>query len=240
VTPNRPAGASDRPRALLLDMDGTLVQSEHLWGQAESAVMAELMVPWTDLDRSHVIGGPLERVVAYMIGKSEGEHDHDDVARRLLSHVEERFRSENLQWSDGMVQLLNECDAREIPVALVTASTRRLTAIVVDELDRQLRRTVFSAVVTADDVSRSKPAPDPYVLAAHRLAQAPEDCLAIEDSPTGLLSARRAGCRVLDIERMGSPQSNDAVFLDELWRVADDADDSTGFANDEGNPGRPR
>lgn len=239
MTPIRPALASDSARALLLDMDGTLVQSEHLWGQAESAVMAELKVPWTVLDRTHVIGGPLERVVAYMIGKSAGEHDHDEVARRLLSHVEERFKCETLQWTDGMVQLLNECDALEIPVALVTASTRRLTAIVVDEIDRQLRRTVFKAVVTADDVNRSKPAPDPYLLAAHRLAQTPKHCLAIEDSPTGLLSARRAGCRVLDVERMGSPQPNGALLLDVLWGAAKDASNSTGVANDEGNTGSP-
>jgi len=217
-------------------MDGTLVQSEHMWGEAERAVMAELGVDWSEGDRAHVLGGPLERVVAYMIGKSEGEHDHDEVGLRLLSHVEAQFRSERLQWTDGMLALLDECSAHLIPVALVTASTRRLAAIVVDEIDRQFGRTVFHAVVTADDVVRSKPAPDPYLLAAQRLALPPDLCLAIEDSPTGLLSAQRAGCRVIDVERLTRLASSGASTMNALWGNAEEWAESAGFANDDGHP----
>jgi len=236
VTAIRTSSATSSPHGLLLDMDGTLVQSEHMWGEAERAVMAELGLDWDDSDRAHVLGGPLERVVAYMIGKSEGEHDHDDVGSRLLSHVETQFRSETLQWTDGMVALLDECRRRHIPAALVTASTRRLAAIVVDEIDRQLGLPVFRAVITADDVDRSKPAPDPYLLAAHRLALSPEVCLAIEDSPTGLLSATRAGCRVIEIEHMCTLASSGAPIVDALWRDAAYPSELTGLTNDDGHP----
>lgn len=234
MTAIRTSSAMSSPQGLLLDMDGTLVQSEHMWGEAERAVMADLGVDWTEIDRAHVIGGPLERVVAYMIGKSQGEHDHDDVGHRLLSHVEAQFRSETLQWTDGMVPLLDECDARGIPIALVTASTRRLAAIVVDDIDRQLQRTVFKAVITADDVHRSKPAPDPYLLAAQRLTLSPKVCLAIEDSPTGLLSAHRAGCRVAAIELVSSPAYDGPVYVDALWEQAA-AIELTSLANDNGS-----
>jgi HAD superfamily hydrolase (TIGR01509 family) len=236
VTAIHASAAANSPQGLLLDMDGTLVQSEHMWGEAERAVMADLGVDWSDSDRAHVLGGPLERVVAYMIGKSEGEHDHDDVGLRLLSHVEAQFRTEALQWTDGMVALLNECSERHIPAALVTASTRRLAAIVVDEIDHQLGRPVFHSVITADDVDRSKPAPDPYLLAAQRLMLAPDVCLAIEDSRTGLLSAQRAGCRVIEVEHLRPLVSGRASIVNALWRDAAERAELTSLANHDGHP----
>ncbi len=206
------------------------MQSEDIWGDAERAVMAEFGVPWTDDDRAHVLGGPLERVVAYMIGKSAGEHDHDDVGNRLVDYVDAVFRTTQLEWTDGILELVDESFARHIPAALVTASSRRLAAIVVDALDRQLGRTVFSAVVAAEDVAESKPAPDPYLLAAQRLHVAPQDCLALEDSPTGLASAVSAGCRVVGIEHMSALDTANVHVvrslrghdLDLLWKLASD------------------
>jgi len=227
------------PAALLLDMDGTLVQSEDIWGDAERAVMAEFGIEWTDEDRAHVLGGPLERVVAYMIGKSAGEHDHDDVGKRLVDYVDAEFRVTALEWTEGILELIDESHARNIPAALVTASSQRLAAIVVHALDQRLDRTVFRSVVAAEDVAQSKPAPDPYQLAANRLNVAPEDCLAIEDSPTGLASAMRAGCRVIGIEHM-TPLDAKGVHvvrslrghdLDLLWKLGSQGADSAGLAN---------
>lgn len=227
------------PQALLLDMDGTLVQSEDIWGDAERAVMADFGIDWTDEDRAHVLGGPLERVVAYMIGKSAGEHDHDEVAQRLIDYVDKEFRATRLQWTDGVLELLGETHARDIPVALVTASSRSLAAIVVDALDQRLGRTAFGAVVAAEDVEIGKPSPEPYRLAAQRLSVPPHACLAIEDSPTGLASAMQAGCRVIGLEHMSALEFRGAHVmrslrghdLELLWKLAMESATSAGVTD---------
>jgi HAD superfamily hydrolase (TIGR01509 family) len=214
-----------QPGAVLLDMDGTLVQTEQRWGTAEQLLMAELGGEWTKQDQAQALGGPLERVIAYMIGKTSGSHDHDELMNRLVDLVEEQFMSAPLVWSPGMVSLVDECHRSHVPVALVTASAARLAAIVVDALAREMGRPPFGAVVTADDVAHGKPAPDPYLLAAARLGVLPQECLAIEDSPTGIRSASDAGCRVIGIEHMaplnGVPilSSVDGLRIADLWNL---------------------
>lgn len=214
-----------QPDAVLLDMDGTLVLTEERWGQAERLLMADLGGHWSQADQAHALGGPLERVIAYMIGKSGGEHDHAELLVRLVDLVEQEFRAAPLEWAAGMLQLLDECHNRRIPTALVTASSARLAAIVVDALAHTLARAPFAAVITAEDVVHGKPAPDPYVMATMRLDRRPERCLAFEDSPTGVRSAVGAGCRVIGIEHLtpltGVPvlQSVAGWSLDDLWHL---------------------
>jgi HAD superfamily hydrolase (TIGR01509 family) len=197
-----PSAHAMQPEALLLDMDGTLVQTEERWGIAERLLMTDLGGTWTEKDQAQALGGPLERVIAYMIGKTGGEHDHQELMARLVDLVEQQFRSAPLIWSPGMVALVEESHRLDVPVALVTASASRLAAIVVESLALQMQRAPFGAVVTAEDVVHGKPAPDPYVTAAARLGVSPDRCLAIEDSPTGIRSALDAGCQVLGIEHM--------------------------------------
>jgi HAD superfamily hydrolase (TIGR01509 family) len=220
-----PDGSSCTPAAVLLDMDGTLVETEERWGEAERVLMAELGSSWTQADQAHALGGPLERVIAYMIGKSQGTHDHGELMDRLIDLVEWQFRASPLTWSPGMLDLLADCHRRGIPVALVTASSARLASIVVQALADALHRAPFAAVVTAEDVRRGKPAPDPYATAIARLGVEPGECLAIEDSPTGLRSAIDAGCQVIGIEHIapldGVPVLRSIHGLDvgELWSL---------------------
>jgi beta-phosphoglucomutase-like phosphatase (HAD superfamily) len=206
----------DLPVGVLIDMDGTLAQTEVHWGVAERALMRDLGSHWTDADQARALGGPLKRVVAYMIGKTGGEHDHAEITERLLAEVATLLRSDPPEWSAGMLELLDECANRNIPTALVTASDGSLAAIVVEQLTERLQRIPFAAVVSADDVERGKPAPDPYLLAASRLQVDPKGCLALEDSPTGVRSAVDAGCRVIAIEHMTPIENPHAVVVDSI------------------------
>ena len=187
------------PAAVLFDMDGTLIDSEHLWLQGERTVMQEMGGLWDQEDQAHCLGGPIERAVDYMIAKAQSEQSQTQVLDRLLVVMGELYQHSPLQWCPGARELLVEALDRHIPTALVTASWRRIIDVVHSAINHDLGREAFSITIGGDEVESTKPHPEPYVTAAHQLGLATHDCLALEDSPPGAASAHAAGCRVVAI-----------------------------------------
>ena len=180
--------------AVLFDMDGLLVDSEPLWLQAETAVMARLGADWTTADQVQLLGGSLDRTVRYLLAKATKPAPPGVIAEWLMAGVAERVRDRGVPLRPGARELLAEVKAAGLPCALVTSSERRF-------MDAVLARTSlrFDALVCADDVSVTKPDPEPYLLAAKLLGADPACCFALEDSPNGVASAEAAGCRVIAV-----------------------------------------
>ena len=204
------------PDAVLFDMDGTLIDSEGLWLQAEIDVMAGLGGHWTDLDQAHCLGGPLERVAVYMVGKAGSDADPVDVGAMLLDAMEQKLRESPLVWQPGARALVIACRQAGVPTALVSASWTRLIDAVSEKIERDIGRRAFDVVVAGDDVTESKPHPEPYLTAAGALATPPGRCLALEDSPTGVRSAVTAGCRVVAIPHIAAIDGTGALVIDSL------------------------
>jgi len=192
-------GQTSGPEAVLLDMDGTLVDSESLWLAAEEDVMARLGSTWTADDQAHCLGGPLERVAQYMAAKASQSPPAQAVGSMLLDRIEAYMRSEPLVWRPGAAAFLRSCLALQLPTALVTASWARLVAALSERIETEFGQDPFSVVVAGDHVVNSKPHPEPYLAAADGIGVDPNACLAIEDSPTGVRSALAAGCAVIAI-----------------------------------------
>ncbi len=116
------------------------------------------------------------------------------VGEWLMSGIAERVRQRGVPVQPGARELLAEVAAAGLPHALVTSSERRF-------MDAVLARTGmrFDALVCAEDVSVTKPDPEPYLLAAKLLGADPGRCFALEDSPNGVASAEAAGCRVIAV-----------------------------------------
>jgi HAD superfamily hydrolase (TIGR01509 family) len=180
--------------AVLFDMDGLLIDSEPLWLQVETAVMARLGAEWTEADQAHLIGGSLNRSVRYMLSRATRPAPPEAVAEWLMSGIAERVRDHGVPVQPGARELLAEVAAAGLPHALVTSSERRF-------MDEVLASTGlrFDALVCADDVTLTKPDPEPYLLAAKLVGVPPGDCFALEDSPNGVASAEAAGCRVIAV-----------------------------------------
>lgn len=180
----------DLPAAVLFDMDGLLVATEHVWFEVESALVRELGGEWGPADQEQLVGGPLERTVAHMAATVPGPVDDGVLRDRLLAGMVARLRRGPVDWMPGARRLLGEVEAAGVPTALVSSSRRP----VVDAVLTAIGSHLFPVTVSGDDVPRTKPHPDPYLLAAALLEVDPNRCVALEDSATGATSARAAGC----------------------------------------------
>lgn len=193
-------------RAVLWDMDGTLVDSEKLWDVAMHALYDRLGGRLTPEVRAATVGGSAENVMRIVFSDLGLALDPAVIAATadwLHDYTADLFE-QGLQWCDGARELLEALAADGMPMALVTNTRRSLTERALNTIGRQY----FSAVVCGDEVSRGKPAPEPYELAAELLGESPEQCLAIEDSVTGTASAEGAGCPVLLVPNdVGVPRS---------------------------------
>jgi HAD superfamily hydrolase (TIGR01509 family) len=180
--------------AVLFDMDGLLIDSEPLWLQAETAVMARLGAAWTEEDQAALLGGSLDRTVRYLLAKAARPAPPKVVGEWLMTDIVARVRRGGVPVRPGARKLLAAVEAAGLPTALVTSSERSFMDAVL--VSTGLR---FGALVCAEDVTATKPDPEPYLLAAKLLGVPAADCFALEDSPNGVASAEAAGCRVIAV-----------------------------------------
>ncbi|MFF9011449.1 HAD-IA family hydrolase [Streptomyces sp. NPDC014870] len=182
------------PRAVLLDMDGTLVDTEALWWRTARVVAEGLGHPLTDADTAAVVGRCVEDTAVHLWRTSGTGRPLGAVVAELdagfLTAVQEEATA-----LPGALELLGTLRDMGIPAALVTASPRP----VVESVLKLLGTESFQVTVTADDVDRTKPHPEPYLAAARALGVDPASCLAVEDSPVGIAAAEAAGCRVVAV-----------------------------------------
>jgi HAD superfamily hydrolase (TIGR01509 family) len=180
--------------AVLFDMDGLLVDTEPLWLETETAVMARLGARWTAGDQEALLGGSMARTVSYLLAKATRPAPPLDVERWMIDGMLDRVRAGRVVVRPGARELVTAVAAAEVPYALVTSSQRSFAAAVLDATGLP-----FPVTVCGDDVSVTKPAPEPYLLAAKLLDVDPARCVALEDSPNGVASAAAAGCRVVAV-----------------------------------------
>ena len=182
-------------KAVLFDMDGTLVDSEKLWEVALQVLYSRLGGELTPAVREATVGGSAESLMQIIYTDLGLDPDADEMAAHsdwLHEYTADLFDG-GLPWCDGARELLDTLADSAVPMALVTNTRRALTERALDSIGRHY----FAASVCGDEVVRAKPAPDPYQRAAALLGFDPAQCLAIEDSVTGAASAEDAGCPVL-------------------------------------------
>lgn len=200
------------PAAVLIDMDGTLVDTEPYWIESEHELVTRHGGRWTADDAHSVVGFDLLDAADVLRDRGGVSLDRASVVEWLLDRVIERCREE-LPWRPGARELLLECRESNVPVVLVTMSWRRFADAVLEAAPPN----TFAGSVTGDEVARGKPAPDPYLAACNLLDADPADCLAIEDSPTGVHSAWQAGCRTICVPHVVDVDPPDGVVkLDTL------------------------
>ena len=179
-------------QAVLFDMDGTLLDSEKVWDIALDDLAERLGGALSAAGRARMVGTPLLRSIEILHADLGVDADAAASSAYLLDRAADLF-AQPLPWQPGAEALLDAVAAAGIPVGLVTSTHRGLTELAL----RTLGADRFDVVVCGDDATATKPAPDPYLMAAAQLGVVPGNCVAIEDSPVGLRAALTAGCAVL-------------------------------------------
>jgi HAD superfamily hydrolase (TIGR01509 family) len=185
------------PQAFFFDMDGLSVDTEPMWLQTEVELANEYGADWSLADQAHCLGGPMSKVGIHLADKSNrpdlAEWFSDEMVRRMAQRC-----SQGVGFMPGVEVLLNEILELGIPVGLVSASPRPI----VDAVLNGLGKNYYQFSISASDVSRSKPFPDPYLLAADKLNVDISECIVLEDSATGVASATAAGAYVVAVPHL--------------------------------------
>jgi HAD superfamily hydrolase (TIGR01509 family) len=187
--------ADGLPAAVLWDMDGTLVDSEKVWSISLAETARWLGGELSRQAREDMIGSNMARTLVLMfedLGLDRDPVRMEQAEKWMTERTGELFAA-GLEWRPGALEALRMVRAAGWPTALVTNTERALTELALETIGREH----FTVTVCGDEVPHGKPAPDPYLRAAELLGVSAEECVAVEDSPTGSTAAEKAGAAVL-------------------------------------------
>ena len=192
--------------AVVFDLDGILIDSEHVWDEVRQQLADERGGHWNENASRDMMGmSSIEwsRYMRNVVGLTE---EAEEISAEVVRRLEDRYRRE-LPLIPGAEQAVESLAARW-PLALASSSNRELIDLVLESsgLDRY-----FTASVSSEEVARGKPAPDVFLEAARRLGVEPTHCAAVEDSENGILAAKAAGMRTIAIPNPHYPPHEDAL-----------------------------
>lgn len=187
-----------KPRAVVFDLDGTLIDSEALVKEAHFAACAEIGVTMTDAQFLSLVGMHREANDLQLKGYYGEDFPLEQFIQLTRAHVGDRVAP----LKAGALELMDELDARALPFALATSSRRPW---VEKHFAAHALTPRFRAVVTRQDVIEGKPHPEPYLHASKLLGFEPGEVLALEDSYAGVSSAHAAGCMTVMVPDLLAP-----------------------------------
>lgn len=208
-----------RPAAVLWDMDGTIIDTEPLWIRTELAMLDRYgitMVPEVE----HALIGSGLTAAAEMFQQLGVPLTVDEILAEWSAGVISGIRETEPVWMPGAIEMLTALRAADVPNVLVTMSLRSI----VDAVFELLPDGLFAASIAGDEVAHEKPHPDPYIRGAALVGAVAPDCVAFEDSPTGIRSAAASGAVTVGIPNHVPLESAPAH---ELWETLAGCDADT-------------
>jgi len=180
--------------AVLFDMDGLLIDSEPVWYDVESEVVARLGGTWSHAHQAACIGGTLDASCRYILEVTGSSVSVEELTAMLLAGMVEHFRA-GLPLHAGALELVDAVRTRGVATALVSSSYR----VLVNAALHRIGADRFDVSVVGDEISQGKPHPEPYLTACEKLSVDPARCVALEDAASGVRSAEAAGCVVVAV-----------------------------------------
>ena len=194
--------------AVVFDLDGVILETEHLWNEVREGLTRERGGRWRDSAQADMMGMSSVEWSRYMHDALGVPDPPEEISREVVRRMGERY-AESLPLIDGAVDAVKRLAARW-PLGLASSANRQL-------IDRALELSglapYFRVTVSSEEVKRGKPAPDVYLEAAGRLGVEAKRCAAVEDSASGIRSAHAAGTLVVAIPNRDFPPPQEALEL---------------------------
>jgi HAD superfamily hydrolase (TIGR01509 family) len=181
--------------AVIFDLDGVLADSEPSWSQIDAKLLAEYGVSYRGEYHRNVLGVNYRLAVEFYKNAFHISASVEELMRRR-GEIATDFFANRVDLFPSAKTTLEQLREMKLPLAVATSS---VSASARPLLDRTGIRSLFSVVITGDEVQQGKPHPDIYLLAAKKLGISPETCLVIEDSLAGIAAGKAANMRVAAI-----------------------------------------
>lgn len=188
---------ADFYEAIFFDMDGLTVDSEPLWLESEVELTAFFGYEWVEADQVACLGGPLSKVGEYMFERCKRVKSPEFFTRTLIDIQIKKLRGAT-PLMPGAINLIREIQSNGTPTGLVSASPRGIVNAVLENLGGDL----FPFSISSDDVERTKPYPDAYLLAANKCRVDITASLIFEDSLTGVSAAQASGAWLIAVPHL--------------------------------------
>ena len=189
---------SNNPEGYIFDMDGLLIDSEPLWRRAEIVTLQGVGIPLTDEMCKETMGTRLDEMVAYWYQRYPWSgRSQEDIGSEILRRVTELIATEG-QPMPGVVEVLDLLLVQKKNLALASSSPCELIEAVLIRLGI---KHAFPVVCSAVNEKLGKPDPAVYLTAARKMEIPPDRCVAFEDSPAGVASAKAAGMSVVAVSQ---------------------------------------
>jgi HAD superfamily hydrolase (TIGR01509 family) len=202
---------SPQIKAVVFDLDGVIVDSEHVWDDVRETLARERGGRWHDRAQADMMGMSSPEWSRYMHDVIGLRESPEEINAEVVRRMRERYVSD-LPVLPGAVAAVRRL-AGVFRLGVASSSNRPLIEAV---LEGTGLAELFEATVSSEEVPRGKPAPDVYLEAARRLDVEPARVVAIEDSANGIRSAHAAGMRVVAIPNRRYPPPEDALALADL------------------------
>lgn len=209
---------AERFEAVVFDLDGVLVESEHLWEENWTRHSAASGYDWLATDTATVQGMSVPEWAGYMAERI-GRGAPVEIATSVIDGMIAALHGGRVELLPGSWEMVTAA-ADRAPIAVASSAPLRLIEAVLDVVGLRSR---FAACVSSEEVPRGKPSPDVYLEAARRIGIAPRACAAVEDSSNGLRAAAAAGMTVIAIPNPVYPPKPDALAL--CAKIATSPDD---------------
>lgn len=193
-------------QAVIFDMDGVLVETEHLWDSVREELTREAGGRWSPRAHTDMMGMSSPEWTGYMHRELGVPMTPDEIRDAVVARLSDRYRRE-LPLIPGAADAVRRMAGRW-PLGVASSSNRELIGLVLEVAGLVDR---FRAWVASEEVARGKPAPDVYLEAARRLGADPGACAAVEDSSAGITAAAEAGMRVVAVPNRDYPPDPAAV-----------------------------
>lgn len=199
-------------KAVLFDLDGTLVESMSMWGDIDVDYLEKFHIPVPEGLQKAIEGLSMYQTAVYFKDNFAIEDSLDEIMDEWNRMAYEKYTTE-IPLKPGARAFLNGLKDKNIPCGIATSNSRILTEAI---LKSHQVENYFSVMVTGDEITNGKPDPEVYLEAAKKMGVAPEHCLVFEDIPFGIIAGKRAGMTVCAVEDAYSMKD-----MEEKIRLAD-------------------